>query len=304
MNQNAFHTFVEEIKQDKAQVEGIAVADGETILAEHHFVPDLPRNIYSHTKSFVVSAVGMAIEDGVISLQDSLASVFPDKVTAENEAKMKAVTLQNLLKMSSGFGKALLMGAQRREGAGCPDYLDYMLAQPLTETPGEKFVYSSADSHLAAMMVSKKIGVHLSVYLYERLLKPLGQGFPLWECTPDGTPFGGGGMHLRLTEMMKLGQLYLNDGCWKGDRILSSEWIHTVSRKQIETPADPQNPWSCGYGYQFWISPFPQSYRADGAYGQVTTVLPEKNLVVAVQCPEVGDFNLVRPLLDQMIREL
>ena len=105
-------------------------------------------------------------------------------------------------------------------------------------------------------------------------------------------------MFLRLTEMMKLGQLYLAGGRWQGEQVVPAGWVREATRKQIDT-GNPGDVWSCGYGYQFWLSPYPGSYRADGAFGQVSTVLPEKGLVVAVQCPETGDFEQVKRLLHE-----
>ena len=99
-------------------------------------------------------------------------------------------------------------------------------------------------------------------------------------------------MFMPLTDMMKIAQVYLADGLWKGERIVDASWIRVASSKQIETNGG--NIWDCGYGYQFWMSPYPGAYRADGAYGQISMVLPESGLVVAFQCPEIGDFDTVR----------
>ena len=107
-------------------------------------------------------------------------------------------------------------------------------------------------------------------------------------------------MLMKLTDMMKLGQLYLADGMWNGERIVDSSWIKEATSKQIEI-RDNGDVWNsgCGYGYQFWMSPYPESYRADGLYGQISTVLPTKGLVVAIQCPDNGDFSKVKQALHQ-----
>ena len=83
--------------------------------------------------------------------------------------------------------------------------------------------------------------------------------------------------------------------------MLYSKWVLEATRKQIETPQTENGDiWRCGYGYQFWCSPYPKAYRADGAFGQVTTVLPEKGLAIAVQCPEWGDFDKVKLALHEV----
>ena len=138
--------------------------------------------------------------------------------------------------------------------------------------------------------------MRLGEYLYGMIFSKLDQGWPVWECDPQGHSIAGGGIYMSLANMLKLGQVYLNDGTWHGTRIVSESWVKQASGKQIDTPYS--NIWTCGYGYQFWMSPYEGAYRADGAYGQITTVLPKQGLVVAIQCPESGDFdNVVRPAL-------
>ncbi len=293
-----FREFIREAEQRGLAIEGIAVADEKKVLLEHRFTPDLPRNIYSHTKSYTATAVGLAVEEGILRLEDRLADFFPEKLPKDPPPALLQITLRCLLTMSSGFGKSYLMSEERRGGEGAPDYMAYMLSRPVTEQPGQRFCYSTADSILAGYMVEKAAGVRLGQYLYERLFSRLGQGYPVWEHDPQGHPNGGGGMFLRLTEMMKLGQLYLAGGRWQGEQVVPAGWVREATRKQIDT-GNPGDVWSCGYGYQFWLSPYPGSYRADGAFGQVSTVLPEKGLVVAVQCPETGDFEQVKRLLHE-----
>ena len=280
------------------RIEGIAAADEKTLLFHHHFTADQPRNIYSHTKSYMATAVGMAIADGALHLDDTLASFFPEKLPEHPSEELLSIRLRDLLTMTSGFGGAFLMNDDRRAGTGAPDYVAYMLSLPVRETPGRRFCYSTADSILAGRMVEKAVGKSLSLYLFERLFSKLGQGFPLWDCCPQGHAIGGGGMFLSLTEMMKLGQLYLAGGVWNGERLVEESWVREATRLQIETD-NPSDVWNCGYGYQFWMLPYPGAYRADGAFGQISAVLPEKGLVIAVQCPEDGDFEQVKLALHE-----
>ena len=174
----------------------------------------------------------------------------------------------------------------------------YMLTRRVEREPGSEFCYSSADSDLAGRMLEQATGERLGEYLFRTVFSKLDQGFPMWEADPQGHHIAGGGIHMTLTDMLKLGQVYLNGGVWHGRRIVGEEWVRMASSKQIDIPVT--NIWTCGYGFQFWMSPYPGAYRADGAYGQITTVLPDQGLVVAVQCPETGDFdNVVRPALHE-----
>lgn len=298
-----FEQFVKRVALEKLSIEGIAVLrDGELIF-EHRWAPDRPRNIYSHTKSFTATAVGIAVSEGRLSLDDRLADCFPGDVPADAPPLLHEIRLRHLLTMSSGFDRSLLMSKMRRAGVGAPDYVKYMLSQPVMCRPGDHFTYSTADSILAGRMVEEKVGMRLSQYLYEKIFRPLEIGHPIWECCPMGHPVGGGGLFLRLTDMMKLGQLYLDHGNWHGERLLDPQWISAAASKQIETPKSggPDEIWSCGYGYQFWLSPYPGAFRADGAFGQITTVLPAAGMVVAIQCPEEGNFDKVRAALHEEI---
>lgn len=294
-----FQEFVSYAEDRGLLIEGIAVGDENRVLLEHRFLPDLPRNIYSHTKSYLSTAVGIAIDENRLSLDDRLADCFPENVPEDPHPWLLEITLRDLLMMSSGLGKAYLMSSDRRTGIGLPDYPAYLMSQEMAAEPGSRFLYSNGDTVLAARMLEKAVGMPLGEYLYRRIFSKLGQGWPIWEHDASGHAFGAGGLYMRLTEMMKLGQLYLAGGMWEGEQIVSEGWIEEATALQIPTgETDDRKWWSCGYGYQFWRSPYPDSYRADGAYGQITTVLPQAGLVVAVQCPEYGDFEKVWRALD------
>lgn len=309
----AFEDFVRAVDAQGLKVEGILAFHEGTPVYEHRWTPDQDRNIYSHTKAFLATAVGVALDDGLLSLDDRLADAFPEKVPAGGNPGVERIALRHLLTMSSGFGRGLLFLDDRRAGVGFPDYLSYMMAQPVADEPGTTFCYSTADSILAGRLLERKVGTNLLQYLYERVLRPMGIPYPIWECCPQGHPIGGGGLFLHLRDMAKLGQLYLDGGAWEGRRIVSADWVRDATSFHIETrhpetladPAGhPGNPWNQGYGYQFWLSPYPRSYRADGAFGQITTVLPEKGMVVAIQCPESGDFGPVQAALHETLERL
>ncbi len=299
-----FNDFVKLCEEKKLFIEGVAVADETKLLCEHHFRDDTARNIYSHTKSFASTAVGIAVDAGKLNLDDRVVDFFPESVPADPAENLDKITLRSLLTMSSGFNRAYLMAAERRTGQGYPDYVKYMLSRPMETLPGEKFCYSNGDTYLAARMAEKAMGMTLENLLYQHLLCEMDIGWPAWEHDPEGHAFGASGLYLKLRDMIKLGQLYLAGGTWHGRRILSADWVREASKKQIETHGNDVCGWHNGYGYQFWISPFPGAYRADGAYGQITTILPAKGLTVAVQCPDIGKLDDVKIALTDFINAL
>lgn len=280
--------LIEAINNDNPGVEAVALwKDGEMKLLQR-YAPKRARLIYSHTKSFVSTAVGIAVDEGKLTLNTKILDVFPEYIDKITDERVKDIELHHLLTMSSGFGNAFLMSANRRRDEGYPDYVGYMLQKEMKYNPGEKFVYSNADTHLCGCMVQRATGTTLLKYAHDKLFSKLDMGFPAWETDPDGVAFGGSGLYLDITDMMKLGILYLNKGVWNGERVLSENWVHLASTKHI--PTGHEAPWHSHYGYQFWIIGQQEgAFRADGMYAQFSIILPQENAVLATQCSEEND---------------
>lgn len=297
---NRAEAFLQALEQIDHAVEAVMVYQNGEVVCNHRFIPHCSRLIYSHTKSFVSTAVGMAIDEGKLTLDSRFMDYFPDYAPMVTDKRVFDITLRDLLTMSSGFGDAFLMSAERRKGQGFPDYIAYMVQKSLVNDPGSTFLYSNADTHLAGCMVEKAVGEPLMVYMCRKLFMPLGMGYPTWECDPQGTVFGGSGMYLPIEEMIKLGILYLQDGVWNGERLLSHEWVEMVSQKQIDT-GNP-SPWHNGYSFQFWIIPDQAgAFRCDGLYGQYSLILPKDNAVVSIQSSEQNDVLKIIPLMQKYL---
>ena len=282
---NRVEQFINALTEADCGVEGVVLYQNGEITLNHRFVPPHERLIYSHTKSFIATAAGMAIDQGILQLNTRLLDLFPEYQSVVTDQRVGQITLRDLLTMSSGFGGSFLMHESRRKGDGFPDYLAYMLSKPIQDAPGTRFVYSNTDSHMAGCMVQRAVGEPLIAYLYRELFQPLGIGYPAWECDPKGTVFGGSGLYLNLENMAKLGVLYLQDGVWQGERLLSHDWVTMAGSKQIDTGANDL--WSGGYGFQFWtIGQQEGAFRADGAYGQFSLILPKSQAVVGIQSRE------------------
>ncbi len=302
MYQKLIEEFGKTVNAERVLLEAIAVGDEKETLAEAHFLP-LPthdRPIYSHTKSFTSTAVGLAVADGKLSLDDRPADLFPERVP-KDRPELYQIKLRHLLTMSSGFDRFLLDGSSRRQGAGYPDNIAYLFSQPMYKTPGESFAYSNGDTHLAGRMVQRAVGQDIRNYLYERLFSKMEIGYPAWDADPEGYSFGATGLYLSVISSMKLGQLFLAGGKWKGEQLVDPAWVKEATAEQIPTG---NNGWNDGYGYQWWRASLKGAYRADGAFGQTTTVIPERGLVVAVQCPESGNFDELHPQLTQFLAQL
>ena len=291
--------FIKALENFNPGVEAVVLNINNENVVEKIFYPLASRNIYSHTKSYTATAVGIAIDEGKISLDTTLSELFPEYIKFAVSDDIKKIKLKHLLTMSSGFGKPYLMGDDRRKGTGYPDYMQYMFSRPVVNEPGSKFTYSTADSHLVARMVEKAVNKNILSYLYEKLFSKLDIGLPIWETDPEGHPIGGGGLHLNIKDMMKLGILYLNKGVWNGERIISESFVNLATTKQIDT--GNKDEWGKEYGLQFWMGPKKCAYRADGAHGQLSFVIPSENAVLAIQCSDYSDFPKIQALLNELV---
>ena len=146
------------------------------------------------------------------------------------------------------------------------------------------------------MLVQRRAGCSLVEYLMPRLFAPLGIRRTVWEVDPKGNTFGAGGLFLSVTELMRFGQLLLQEGSWNGKQLIPSEYVREASRAQVENGAE-------GYGYLFWRGPY-QSFRADGKYGQLSIVLPEKNAVIAVNAESRDAGSMMKRCMDVIVPQL
>ena len=186
----------------------VVTQDGEE-KAKYFWEEEYRRNIYSASKSFTSCAVGFAVQEGLISLDEKLVDAFADDLPEEVSENLAKATVKDLLTMCLGQEKGGLMGGQRPQYKE-EDWVKMSLAIPFVYEPGTHFVYNNVGPYLAGILVQRRSGCRdLVDYLMPRLFRPLGIRRPTWECDPMGLSFGAGGLFLTLSELHKLGLLYL-----------------------------------------------------------------------------------------------
>ena len=286
----------------------MVVKDGNVVI-EENFDPqwpaDRPQHIFSASKTFTALAVGLAVDDGLMTVEDKVADYFPDKLPAEVCDNIKALKVKDLLTMQCGHDTdptwdtmaAYDTTAMEIRLKPEVDLAAAFLAHPFVHEPGTFFCYNSLCTYMASAIVQKVSGKTIRDYLDERIFAPLGIDTPEWDMDEAGVCCGGWGLHLKIEDMAKAGQLLLQKGKWGGRQLISSEWVEEQTRKQIDnypnglTPEQidqppfypiSRNDWVAGYGYQTWRNTV-GGFRADGAWGQMIIVLPEKNAVIAAQ---------------------
>ena len=251
------------------------------VVAEVWWAPyarDAPHTLFSVSKSFTATAVGIAADERLLSLDEPVVAFFPTMVTARARASMNGVRVRDLLTMSAGHGQDSLSVLR---ALPAEDWARLFMEIPLTFPPGRHFEYDSGCSYMLSALVLSRTGETVLDILKRKVFGPLGIGPSTWAGDERGIPLGWTGLSLTTEDLAKFGQLYLQRGAWHGQQLLSEEWVAAATALQVGTGSDPDDDWSQGYGFQFWRSRH-DSFRADGAFGQFCFVLPAQEMVVAI----------------------
>jgi CubicO group peptidase (beta-lactamase class C family) len=236
--------------------------------------PDKPHVMHSLSKSFTSTAVGLAVAEGKLSVDDPVLKFFPEYAPAEPSEKLRAMRVRDLLTMTAGHE------TEAKFTTNAP-WVQTFLAHPVPHKPGTHFLYNTAGSHMLSAIVQKVTGQTVLDYLRPRLFEPLGIENPEWGSSPQGVTFGGWGLKIRTEDIARFGQLYLQKGKWEGKQLLPASWIEQATAKQVSNGSDPARDWDQGYGFQFWRCRH-GAYRGDGANGQFCIVMPELDAVIAI----------------------
>jgi CubicO group peptidase (beta-lactamase class C family) len=179
-----------------------------------------------------------------------------------------------------------------------PDWVQYVLDLPMATDPGDTWVYNSGASHLLSAIIQQLSGTTTIDFAETRLFQPLGINHYWWELDPDGIPNGGAGLLLTPRDMAKLGLLYLENGRWDDQLIISADYVAAASEISANLVLSPEGDPESGYGYQFWIYPPLDGYAAHGGGGQIILVVPERELVIVTTG---NDFASQVPLTDLLL---
>lgn len=233
--------------------------------------------LYSLSKSFTSTAVAFAVEEGLLALDDTVLSHFPELDADVTDPRSRAMRVRDVLAMASGHLTEALDRALRADPV---DLVRGFLLTPPEAEPGSVFAYNQPCTYAVAAIVQRASGVPLTEYLRPRLFEPLGIGQASWQRDASGREIGFSGLHARTEAVALLGQLWLQRGAWQGRQLLPAAYVQEATRTQVANPDEANADWSQGYGFQFWMAR--HGYRGDGAYGQFCVVLPEHDAVVAL----------------------
>jgi hypothetical protein len=237
------------------------------------FKPEYLHTMYSCSKTFVAAAIGIAIDEGKLSLNrrvaDYYSMIHPDSIN------FNMMTVKDLLMMSSGITPDWNMRNNYKV------WTAVWLSKTIKE-PGKEFMYDSMCTYMLSAILQKAVGMKLIDYLKLKLFYPMGIKEVEWEESPEGINTGGWGLHIQTEALAMFGQLLLNKGKWGNKRLISVDWVSSMMKKQIETGL-------YGYGFQTWMCEYPSAVRADGAFGQYILIIPDKDMVVVItECSSIN----------------
>ena len=241
----------------------------------HRFIPcNRCNDSYSVAKVFVMTAAGLLFDDNKLRMTDSFRALFPGYFGANADPAWALVTIENAMTHRVGFGQATLdIDCEDMRLYPSDDYLAYLFSLPLAHRPGTERVYTDAAFYMLSRAVSRISGETVDQLLYRRLLKPLRFGEVAWSRDPKGYPIGATGLYASAEDMVKIGALYLENGVYGGERLLSAEWVSLALDREYElhtmTPGG-----LIGKG---------------GMFGQGLCFSPEKRFAVAWHAHQRGD---------------
>ncbi|MBN2665837.1 MAG: serine hydrolase [Bacteroidales bacterium] len=264
-------------------------SNGDYILYDRetdHFLASVSKTVTS-------VLFGAAMKEGYIDdIQSRLVDIFPEYagILAGNK---EDITLHHLLTMSSGLAWDETSSSYDNPANDvtqlflADDPLEYSLSRPLLYSPGDEFIYNSGTTNVLGAAIGKLVGMTLLEFGNQVLFDPLEVQGGKWQRLPSGYFFASGGVFLRPRELAKIGQLFIDDGCWKGHQVITPEWIAVSTDNHIATQGRTL-PAATGYGYQWWITDFNvngkvyKSFFAAGWGDQYMFIFPDEELLIVM----------------------
>lgn len=274
------------------------------------YAPGIPHAIWSLSKTYTATAVGVAVKEGILGLDERLGDIFPELSPKEPDRRFAGLTVRNLLKMSSGIADEVFGNTE--------DWLEVFLHSEFAYEPGEAFSYVSQGTNALGVAVSRRSHMTMEQYLQEKVFAKIGicSENTRWMRLPDGSELAAGGLHATTEDNLRLMLMYMQGGAWNGEQILDEEYIRLATTKQVENKirydhmpgaAKKTKDNTAGYGYQLWMLSHPGAYAGQGAQGQYGVVFPNEQIVISttqILNPTYPDGGHLYDLMFDLVKEV
>ena len=284
------------------EIHSFMITRNGNLLAEGYNVPyrsDTEHDIFSGSKAFAAMAIGFAIDEKLIDLNDKVFEYFIDLVPDDADCRIKEITVKNLLTMTVGQAGDPVHCATQSEN---DNWLYNFFRREFVVDPGKEFRYDGFATYMLSALINRVSGEDMFCYLKPRLFDPMDMKVPYHIKDKYGICVGYTGMKLSIHDFVKIGQLFLDGGRYKGKQILPEGWVELATSKHIDTPnTTTGKDWNQGYCFQMWRGRY-NTYRFCGAYGQMCVVIPDFNMVFAVQSG--CDNNKIHTILEDFYENI
>lgn len=311
VNSKAILDFIERNEKENLGLNSMMLIKDGAVVAEGYYPPynkDSKQVMYSVSKSITATALGFAIAEGRINLNDSICKYFGEY---DKLGRNKKVTIRHLVTMTACKNVPM---ARNRHGK---DWIKLFFDSVFVNKPGNMFLYINDNFYMLSAIISKVYGETLVDFLMPRLFEPLGIEKPVWETDSFGYAAGGWGLYLSTEDFAKIMYCYSQMGMYDGKQVIPREWVEEASKYQVPTTKKGQIDVTKGYGYGLWQTSLPNTYRAYGLYGQEGYVFKDDNAVLILtaaiskdmyQANAVNDmyktlFNSTTPEYDEALNE-
>jgi CubicO group peptidase (beta-lactamase class C family) len=287
------------------------------IVAEAYYAPyapGIPHALYSVTKSVISTLTAIAWKEGLLDSTSHRVLDFFDRSSIANlDSRKEAITVQNLLDMTSGLewteqlGDSIPAIKTDEQAFSSPDWVKFILDRPMSSAPGDIFNYNSGNPHLLSAILTKLTGSSVLDYAKAKLFGPLGISDVSWFSDPQGISSGGFGLWLEPRDMAKIGYLYLRNGKWEGKQLLPDSWIDkvrdgTIASEPIISSYARRSLPTNRYSNLFWELADKHGYLANGRYGQNIIVFPDLDVVAVTTGRVLFGVNEFADLISGSVR--
>ena len=278
--------FIDDLKKSKIETHSLMILRNGKVAFEswaEPYGPDIPHTMYSVSKSFTSTAVGFAVEEGLLTLETRILDIFPEHTPAKKDENLEKLTIFHLLTMTAGKDVSVL--ADKTKNRWIEDFFE----AKWKFAPGESWRYVNENIYMLCAALVKLTGMSVIEYLTPRLFEPLGFGRkPFWETDPNGVEAGGWGLFITTEELAKFSLCYLNNGVFDGKQVIPENWAREAVKKQADNNRNSPDG-SSGYGFCFWRNGCPDTYRSDGMFSQFGIVFEKLNAVLVITASEISE---------------